>query len=53
VLANAGINRLLHTPQGFTLVGWADTGHLEAAPLDEADEGERRPPAVDRMGYAA
>ena len=53
VLANAGINRLLHTPQGFTLVGWADTGHLESAPLDEADEGERRPPAVDRMGYAA
>ena len=53
MLANAGINRLLHSPQGFTLVGWADTGHLEAAPLDEADEGERRAPAVDRMGYAA
>lgn len=53
LLANAGINRLLHTPQGFTLVGWADTGHLEAAPLDEADEGERRAPAADRMGYAA
>ncbi|MEO6410778.1 MAG: histidine phosphatase family protein [Burkholderiaceae bacterium] len=26
---NAGINRLLYTPQGFTLVGWGDVGHLE------------------------
>lgn len=29
-LGNAAINRLLHTPQGFTLVGWDDAGHLEA-----------------------
>jgi len=29
-LGNAAINRLLHTPQGFTLVGWHDAGHLEA-----------------------
>jgi probable phosphoglycerate mutase len=53
LLANAGINRLLFTPQGFTLVGWADTGHLDVAPLDEADEGETTPPAADKMGYAA
>jgi 2,3-bisphosphoglycerate-dependent phosphoglycerate mutase len=33
-LANAGINRLLHTPDGFTLVGWGDTLHLEGAALD-------------------
>lgn len=28
-LGNAGINRLLHTPQGFALVGWDDRRHLE------------------------
>jgi probable phosphoglycerate mutase len=35
-LGNAAINRLLWTPQGFTLVGWADTGHLGDGSLDEA-----------------
>jgi probable phosphoglycerate mutase len=35
-LGNAAINRLLWTPQGFTLVGWADTGHLNDDALDEA-----------------
>ncbi|MGJ7582521.1 histidine phosphatase family protein [Variovorax sp. RHLX14] len=35
-LGNAAINRLLWTPQGFTLVGWGDTRHLtQLAPLDE------------------
>jgi probable phosphoglycerate mutase len=34
-LGNAAINRLLWTPQGFTLVGWGDTGHLDQASLDE------------------
>lgn len=34
-LANAAINRLLWTPEGLTLVGWADTQHLEAGGLDE------------------
>ena len=28
-LGNAAINRLLYTPQGFTLVGWSDTCHLD------------------------
>ena len=28
-LSNAAINRLLWTPEGLTLVGWADTRHLE------------------------
>lgn len=36
VLANAGINRLLYTPDGFTLVGWGDTFHLEDDALDES-----------------
>ncbi len=35
-LCNAAINRLLWTPQGFTLVGWADVGHLGDGALDEA-----------------
>jgi probable phosphoglycerate mutase len=28
-LGNATINRLLWTPEGLTLVGWADAQHLE------------------------
>ena len=35
-LGNASINRLLHTGQGFTLVGWNDHAHL--AGLVERDE---------------
>jgi len=34
-LGNAAINRLLWTPGGFTLVGWADTQHLEDGTLDD------------------
>jgi probable phosphoglycerate mutase len=34
-LGNAAINRLLWTPEGLSLVGWSDTGHLEGAALDE------------------
>ncbi|TXT40966.1 MAG: putative phosphoglycerate mutase [Comamonadaceae bacterium] len=34
-LGNAAINRLLWTPEGFTLVGWGDTSHLDVAVLDE------------------
>ncbi|ABE45984.1 histidine phosphatase family protein [Polaromonas sp. JS666] len=34
-LDNTAINRLLWTPEGFTLVGWADTQHLNGdAPHD-------------------
>ncbi len=28
-LGNAGINRLLHGDEGFMLVGWGDTTHLD------------------------
>ena len=35
-LGNAAINRLLWTPEGFTVVGWADTQYLNAGVLDEA-----------------
>jgi 2,3-bisphosphoglycerate-dependent phosphoglycerate mutase len=34
-LGNAAINRLLWTPDGFTLVGWGDTQHLGEDTLDE------------------
>lgn len=34
-VANTAVNRLLWTPQGLTLVGWADTTHLDGASLDE------------------
>lgn len=34
-LPNGAINRLLWTPEGFTLVGWSDTQHLDHAPADE------------------
>ena len=46
-LGNASINRLLYTPQGFTLVGWSDTYHLEDLSLDESTDGET---AAERSG---
>jgi 2,3-bisphosphoglycerate-dependent phosphoglycerate mutase len=48
-LGNASINRLLHTPQGFTLVGWSDTYHLEETSLDESADGET---GAERRGAA-
>lgn len=36
VLGNAAINRLFWTDGGPTLVGWADTRHLDDAALDES-----------------
>jgi probable phosphoglycerate mutase len=30
-IANAGINRLLYSDEGFVLIGWNDVGHLEPA----------------------
>ena len=31
-LGNASINRLLYSPEGFSLVGWNDSRHLEGMP---------------------
>jgi len=46
-LGNASVNRLLHTPRGFSLVGWSDTAHLEGeTPLDDESEGGGRVAAV-------
>ena len=44
-LGNASINRLLYTPEGFMLVGWSDTSHLEGA--DTLDE------SADQVGSPA
>ena len=43
-LGNASINRVLYTPEGFMLVGWSDTFHLEGDALDEP---------ADQVGRAA
>jgi probable phosphoglycerate mutase len=42
-IANASINRLIHSPEGFSLVGWADTAHLDEEGLDESSDGQRAP----------
>jgi probable phosphoglycerate mutase len=34
-LGNASINRLLYSAEGFALVGWGDTLHLENTALDD------------------
>jgi probable phosphoglycerate mutase len=34
-LGNASINRLLYSPEGFTLVGWNDELHLDPAAFDD------------------
>ena len=36
-LPNTAVNRLLWTPEGLSLVGWADTTHLDELSLDERD----------------
>jgi len=46
-LGNAAINRLLFTGERFTLVGWADTAHLDGDPLDDGSEGDC--PTVPRV----
>ena len=44
-LGNASINRLLHTGDGLTLIGWSDTRHLDAVALDEStDAADALPP---------
>lgn len=43
-LPNTGINRLLHSGTGFSLIGWADVHHLDDESRDES---------ADRVGQAA
>ncbi len=37
-LTNTAINRLLWSPEGLSLVGWADTSHLHTHPTTALDE---------------
>lgn len=41
-LPNTGINRLLYTGSGFTLIGWADVHHLDDGALDESNDATAR-----------
>lgn len=43
-LPNTGINRLLYTGRGFTVIGWGDVQHLDDSARDES---------ADRVGSAA
>ncbi|CAN7617550.1 histidine phosphatase family protein [Rhizobacter sp. LjRoot28] len=45
-VGNASLNRLLYSPEGFSLVGWSDTQHLDGGTRDETSDG-------DRVGHAA
>lgn len=49
LVGNASVNRLLYSEAGFTLIGWADSSHLDdvSGPLDETSDGEV---AIDRAG---
>jgi len=44
-IGNATINRLLYSPDGLTMIGWADDGHLAASgcALDESSDGALAP----------
>lgn len=43
-IGNATINRLLYSPDGLTMIGWADDGHLQAEQgLDESSDGAVAP----------
>ena len=52
-LGNASINRLLYTPQGFTLVGWSDTSHLDDATPGECVEADASLPPATAVKAAA
>lgn len=47
-LGNAAINRLLYTPQGFTLVGWSDDYHLDDDAMGEFGGADPAPARVER-----
>lgn len=40
-LPNTGVNRLLYTGDGLSLVGWGDVSHLDLPVLDESSDGDR------------
>jgi probable phosphoglycerate mutase len=48
-VGNACVNRLLYSPEGFTMLAWADDRHLEEAALDEATDGGTQAQAWSRQ----
>ena len=46
VLGNTSVNRLLYSPQGFSLVGWNDDQHLQGLALDDPGVPGSMPVAV-------
>ncbi|MFT3858881.1 MAG: histidine phosphatase family protein [Aquabacterium sp.] len=47
-ISNACINRLLYSPEGFSMQLWGDSRHLDDAPaLDEATDGQVTMPAIN------
>lgn len=52
-LGNTAVNRLLYTAEGFTLVGWSDTSHLDGLTHDEFSDGGSDLAAGDPVGHAA
>lgn len=52
LVTNASVNRLLYTAQGFALVGWADSSHLESAEAARDESGDGAV-VLDRAGPAA
>jgi probable phosphoglycerate mutase len=42
-VANASVNRLLYSPEGFSMLAWADSRHLDDAALDESTDGALAP----------
>ena len=52
LVTNAAVNRLLYSGEGYALIGWADSSHLDAdaPPHDETSDGAR---AADHAGPAA
>ena len=47
-LGNASINRLLYTPEGFTLVGWSDNWHLDDDAMGEYSDADPAPVRKER-----
>ena len=53
-LENASINRLIFSGEGFSLVGWGDTRHLDDGSRDELEpDGSAPGPSPDRVGSLA
>lgn len=51
-IANASINRLIYSSEGFGLIAWADTAHLDDEGLDETSDGVMAAVAASNLSPA-